>query len=127
MSAEDESRQHDIESQNASACPVIQAIDQVGTPWRMNVIYALRDGEKRFNELKRATDARSKTLSDALDELVENDVVNRRMEADAPVAVYYGLTTKGRDLTDVLDELDEWAQDWGEEVPTGPNPRLRGD
>jgi DNA-binding HxlR family transcriptional regulator len=125
MSAEPESRQDEIETQNASACPVIKAIDQVGTPWRMNVIYALKEGEKRFNELKRATGARSKTLSDALDELVENEVVTRRMEEDAPVAVYYALTRKGEELLDVLGELDEWAQDWGEEVPEGPNPRLR--
>jgi DNA-binding HxlR family transcriptional regulator len=84
MSAETDARQHEIEAQNASACPVIQAIDQIGTPWRMNVVFALRGGEQRFNELKRATGARSKTLSDALDELVENEVVGRRMEEDGP-------------------------------------------
>ena len=33
----------------------------------------------------------------------------------------------GGELVDALAELDEWAQDWGEEVPDGPNPRLRGD
>lgn len=117
MSAETDARQHEIETQNASACPVIQAIDQIGTPWRMNVVYALRDGEKRFNELKRATGARSKTLSDALDALVENEVVGRRMEEDAPVAVYYDLTTKGEDLLNVLDDLGEWARDWGDGFP----------
>ncbi|MFC6864274.1 winged helix-turn-helix transcriptional regulator [Halomicroarcula sp. GCM10025817] len=124
MSAETESRQHEIEKQNASACPVVRAIDQIGTPWRMNVIYALREGEKRFNELKRATGARSKTLSDALDELVDHDIVARRMEEDAPVAVYYGLTAKGTDLLDVLADLDAWARGWGEEVPEGPDSRL---
>lgn len=117
MSAETDSRQHEIETQNAAACPVVQAIEQVGTPWRLNVIYALREGEQRFNDIKRATEARSKTLSDALEELVENDIVARRMEADAPVAVYYELTTKGDELLDVLSELDEWARDWGEKVP----------
>ena len=127
MSAETESRQDEIKTQNASACPVIQAIDQIGTPWRMNVIYALDDGEKRFNELKRATGARSKTLSDTLDELVENEVVVRRMEEDAPVAVYYDLTAKGEGLLGALAALDEWAQSWGEEVPEGPNSRLRSD
>ncbi|MDS0477176.1 helix-turn-helix domain-containing protein [Natrinema sp. 1APR25-10V2] len=127
MSAETDSRQNEIETQNASACPVVQAIDQIGTPWRLNVIYALKEGEQRFNELKRATGARSKTLSDALDELVENDIVTRRMEEDAPVAVYYGLSRKGDELVDVLAGLDEWAQEWGEEVPDGPNPRLRDD
>lgn len=124
MSAETESRQNEIEAQNASACPVIEAIDQIGTPWRMNIIYALKEGERRFNELKRATGARSKTLSDALDELVENNVVLRRMEEDAPVAVYYELTTKGEELLSALAELDEWAQSWGEEVPDGPNRHL---
>jgi DNA-binding HxlR family transcriptional regulator len=127
MPAETDSRQREIEAQNASACPVVQAIEQVGTPWRMNVVYALESGERRFNELKRATGARSKTLSDALDELVENDVVVRRMEEDAPVAVYYALSAKGDELVDALAELDEWARDWGEAVPDGPNPRLRDD
>lgn len=127
MAAETESRQHEIEAQNAAACPVVQAIDQVGTPWRMNVIYALRGGEKRFNELKRATGARSKTLSEALDELVANDIVARRMEEDAPVAVYYRLTAKGDDLLDVLADLDEWATDWGADAPSGPSARRHDD
>jgi DNA-binding HxlR family transcriptional regulator len=83
----------------------------------MNVVYALEAGEQRFNELKRATGASSKTLSDALDELVENDVVARRMEEDAPVAVYYELTKKGEELLGALDGLDEWARDWAGELP----------
>jgi DNA-binding HxlR family transcriptional regulator len=49
------------------------------------------------------------------------------MEEAAPVAVYYGLTEKGRDLSGVLAELDDWARRWGEEVPDGPNARPRGD
>jgi DNA-binding HxlR family transcriptional regulator len=49
------------------------------------------------------------------------------MEEDAPVAVYYALSAKGDELVDALAELDQWAQDWGEAVPDGPNPRLRDD
>lgn len=127
MTAESETRQQAIQTHNASACPVVRAIDQIGTPWRLNVLYALRDGEQRFNDIKRATDARSKTLSDALDELVDADIVARRMEEDAPVAVYYNLTEKGEELAGALSELGQWAQRWGEEVPDGPNPRLRAD
>ena len=122
-----DSRQESVETHNASACPVVSAISQVGTPWRLNVVYALQDDEHRFNELERVTDARSKTLSAALDELVDADVVARRMEEDAPVAVYYGLTEKGWELIRVLDELDAWTRRWGEEVPAGPNPRFRDD
>lgn len=63
----------------------------------------------------------------ALDVLVESDVVTRRMEADAPVAVYYDLTPKGEELVGTLAELADWARSWGEEVPDGPNARLRDD
>jgi DNA-binding HxlR family transcriptional regulator len=125
MAAETDARQSEIESHNASACPVVEAIDQVGTAWRLNVVYALRDGELRFNDLKEATGARSKTLSDALDELVDSGVVDRRMEEAAPVAVYYTFTPKGEGLLDALAELDDWARQWGAEVPEGPNPRLQ--
>jgi DNA-binding HxlR family transcriptional regulator len=125
MPAETDARQQAIERHNATACPVVRTIDQIGTPWRLNVIHALADGEQRFNELKAATDARSKTLSAALDELQESDIVSRRMEEDAPVAVYYALTQKGEELLDVLSELDDWAQRWGETEPEGLNPRLR--
>ena len=126
MSAETESRRHEIERRTESACPIVEAIEQVGTPWRMNVVHALEEGEKRFNDLKRATSARSKTLSEALDELVENDVVVRRVEEDAPVAVYYALTTKGEELLDALSGLDDWAQEWAAESADGPDTGLRG-
>ena len=63
MCAETESREKEIETQNASECLVIKTIERIGTPWQMNVIYALTEGEKRFNELKRATGVRSKTIT----------------------------------------------------------------
>jgi DNA-binding HxlR family transcriptional regulator len=120
MTADTDARQTEIETQNADACPVVEAIQAVGTPWRMNVVHALADDEEcRFNELKRATGARSKTLSDALEALVDADVVTRRMEEAAPVAVYYTLTPKGDELLDVLADLDAWARRWdGDGDPT---------
>lgn len=117
MATESDSHRREIETPNAAASPVIHAIDQFGTPWRMNVVYALEEGEKRFNELKRATGARSKTLSEVLDKLVEHEIVTRRMEDGAPVAVYYGLTPKGTDLLDALDEIEEWARNWDGDFP----------
>ncbi|MFC7131985.1 MULTISPECIES: winged helix-turn-helix transcriptional regulator [Salinibaculum] len=122
-----ETRDDEIRAQNADACPVIHAIDEIGTRWRLNVLHALQSEEKRFNELKRATGARSKTLSDALDALVEADLVERRREVASPVAVYYSLTEKGRALWPVLDELGDWAGEWVEGVRSDPTVRPRSD
>ncbi|GAB3036538.1 winged helix-turn-helix transcriptional regulator [Natronobiforma cellulositropha] len=115
MSAND--RQEEIEKRNQSACPTIQSLNEIGEIWRLNILHDLMDEEKRFNELKRSTNARSRTLSNALDSLIENGYVKRRTEEAAPIAVFYSLSEKGRALKPVFDELDDWAADWLDDVP----------
>ena len=100
------------EEPNAAACPVVESLDQVGSKWRLVVLHELQDGERRFNELKRATDASSRTLSRVLDDLQETDFVERRLEEDAPVATYYRLTPKGESLCPVFEEITAWAEEW---------------
>ncbi|WP_058826551.1 helix-turn-helix domain-containing protein [Haloferax sp. Q22] len=93
-------------------CPVIKTLEEIGSRWRMTVIHVLREGELRFNELKRATDANSQTLSRVLDDLVEKEYVERRVEAGSPVAVYYSLTPKGDELLSAFDEIHDWGEKW---------------
>ncbi|OYR53538.1 winged helix-turn-helix transcriptional regulator [Halorubrum halodurans] len=93
-------------------CPIVDSIEQIGSQWRLVVLYELQNGERRFNELKRETDANARTLSRVLDDLQESGFVDRRMEEDAPVATYYSLTDKGESLAPVFTEIGEWAQEW---------------
>lgn len=93
-------------------CAVIDALEQLGSQWRLIVLHDLQNDEKRFNELKRSTDASARTLSRVLDDLQELGFVDRRMEPDAPVATFYSLTDKGESLRPVLDEIDAWAEEW---------------
>lgn len=104
------------------ACVVIDSLEQIGSQWRLIVLHDLQDGEKRFNELKRSTDASSRTLSRVLDDLQELGFVNRRLEEDAPVATFYSLTPKGRSLCPVFDEIEAWADQWLDSPPAGDNP-----
>lgn len=94
------------------ACPVVDALEQVGSKWRLVALNGLNDGEQRFNELKRATGASSRTLSRVLDDLQESGLVDRRLEEDAPVATYYSLTEKGESLCPVFDAIEAWAGEW---------------
>jgi DNA-binding HxlR family transcriptional regulator len=93
-------------------CPVVDSIEQIGSRWRLVVLHELLDGEARFNELKRETDANARTLSRVLDDLQETGFVHRRLEEDAPVATYYSLTDKGESLAPVFEEIDAWAHEW---------------
>jgi DNA-binding HxlR family transcriptional regulator len=87
---------------------------------------ALRGTELRFNELKRATAGRSKTLSDVLEVLGEKDLITRRTEEAAPIAAYCRLSEKGETLLDHLEEVSAWAVEWmdGVDDPDDRFPRF---
>jgi len=102
----------DEKQHGEDVCSVVDSLEQIGSQWRLIVLNDLQDGEKRFNELKRSTDASSRTLSRVLDDLQEMGFVTRRMEEDAPVATYYDLTEKGASLCPVFDEIEAWANEW---------------
>ncbi|MFW5934449.1 MAG: winged helix-turn-helix transcriptional regulator [Halolamina sp.] len=112
MSTDIEDADGTMERQADDVCPVVDAVEQIGSQWRLVVLHDLTEGEKRFNELKRSTEANARTLSRVLDDLQESGFVERRLEEDAPVATYYSLTGKGESLAPVFDEIESWANEW---------------
>jgi DNA-binding HxlR family transcriptional regulator len=100
-----------VEEKNTDACPVVEAVEEIGSQWRLIVLHDLQEGEKRFNELKKSTGASSSTLSRVLDDLEERELVERRVE-ERPIATYYSLTPKGEGLRPALDELADWSKEW---------------
>lgn len=111
MSSLDSQAENAHESENQGACSVVQAVNEIGSEWRLIVLYDLVDAdEKRFNELKRSTGASSRTLSRVLDDLEETGLVDRRVE-DRPIATYYSLTESGASLCPIFDELERWADE----------------
>jgi len=102
----------ETEEKPPGPCNVVKSIDQIGSRWRLVVLHELQNGERRFNELKRAVEANSRTLSRVLDDLQELGFVTRRMEAESPVASYYELTEKGESLAPVFEAVDDWGEEW---------------
>jgi DNA-binding HxlR family transcriptional regulator len=102
----------EVEQLNTDVCNVVEAIEEIGSKWKLIVLSDLRDEEKRFNELKRSTGASSHTLSRVLETLEEDGFIENRKEFESPVASYYTLTKKGNALCPVFDSLDEWGEDW---------------
>ena len=100
------------ERQNPEVCNVVRAVEEMGSEWKLIILDDLREGEKRFNELKHSTGASSYTLSRVLEDLQEDGLVENRKEFEAPVASYYTLTEKGDALCPVFDALDEWGGAW---------------
>jgi len=113
MSQQAATPEETIEEKNEGACPVVEAVEEIGSQWRLVILHDLQEGEKRFNELKRSTGASSRTLSRVLDDLGDVELVDRRVE-EQPIATYYSLTEKGKALCPVMDTLEDWADEWVE-------------
>jgi DNA-binding HxlR family transcriptional regulator len=96
-----------------AACPTRQLLDRVGTKWTTMLVLTLdrRDGELRFNELKRAmTGISQKMLTQTLRSLERDGLITRRVEPSVPPRVFYGLTPRGTSLAQPLAQLREWAE-----------------
>lgn len=96
----------------ASLAAVGDAFYVIGGKWKLRIIIALSDGNKRFNELQRkVTGISARVLSNELKELEMNGFVRRSVYADAsPVIVEYEATDYADTLRDVLMALTAWGK-----------------
>jgi DNA-binding HxlR family transcriptional regulator len=97
-----------------AVCPHFHhAIELIGKRWTGAIVIALTAGPMRYAELGKAVPGLSdRLLSQRLRELEEEGLVERQVEAGAPVRVTYSLTEAGQQLDPVLSELKSWAQRW---------------
>ena len=89
---------------------IADALFVIGGKWKLTIISALTDGNRRFNELQRlVTGISAKVLSNELKELELNGFVRRNVFTGTPVVVEYELTEYAETLNGVLQSLSEWG------------------
>jgi DNA-binding HxlR family transcriptional regulator len=89
---------------------IADALYVIGGKWKLRIIVALKDGDKRFNELQRLIGGISaKVLSAELKDLELNGVVRRNVIIGPPVSVEYVLTDYSDSLGEVLYALSKWG------------------
>ena len=73
-------------------------------------LLALKEGNKRFNEMQRTIDGISaKVLSSELKDLEMNGFIKRNVFTTTPVVVEYELTEYCETLNEVLHALSAWG------------------
>lgn len=102
----------DASSMYQDKCPMHNAVDMIGGKWKIPILWVFSErGVLRFGELKREVHGITNTmLSSSLKELVEDDLVTRRVLDTTPPQVEYGLTNKGKKLVPILDDLARWGE-----------------
>ena len=75
------------------------------------VLGTLRGGPAGFSALARAVEGISDSmLSERLGELVDAELVVRRVTEGPPVSVTYSLTDAGRALLPALEQITRWSK-----------------
>jgi DNA-binding HxlR family transcriptional regulator len=94
----------------AYACPVQLTLDVVGGKWKPLVLWLLRDGPRRFNDLHKAMPVTHKVLTQQLRQLERDGLVVRRVSGEPRLRIDYGLTEFGDTLRPALNEMAAWAK-----------------
>jgi len=90
-----------------------RAIELVGRRWTGAIIYVLLRARCRFATLRDAIpDITDRMLSERLQELEQEGVVERTVIPETPVRVEYALTTKGLALAEAIEAVAQWAERW---------------
>jgi DNA-binding HxlR family transcriptional regulator len=107
----------EYENQN---CSIARALEIVGERWTLLIIRDVFLGLRKFDEIQSELGIARNVLTDRLNRLVEEGILERVRYSDRPERFEYRLTNKGRDLNIALTGLRQWGDQYLNEKP----PRL---
>ncbi len=95
-------------------CPYVTSQKVLSGKWSIYLLYLLKDGPVRFNELKRMMpeEITHTTLSRQLKSLEEEGLIARKEYSQIPPKVEYSLSEIGDKFDKVLIALGEWGDEY---------------
>ena len=113
----------DYEGQN---CSIARALEVVGERWTLLIIRDVLLGLRRFDELQESLGIARNVLTDRLNRLVDEGVLERVLYSERPERYEYQLTKKGLDLQHRADRASPVGRRLPERkaaAPTSPQGR----
>ena len=107
----------DYEGQN---CSIARTLEVVGERWTFLIIRDVFLGVRRFDQLQASLGVARNVLTDRLNRLVAEGILERVPYSERPPRFEYRLTDKGRELGVALTALRQWGDEHLSQKP----PRL---
>ena len=107
----------DYEGQN---CSIARALEVVGERWTLLIVRDAFLGLRRFDQFQESLGIARNVLTDRLNRLVEEGILERVRYSERPERYEYRLTAKGRELNIALTGLRQW----GDKHLSAKPPRL---
>jgi DNA-binding HxlR family transcriptional regulator len=107
-------------------CSIARALELVGERWTLLIVRDAFLGRRRFDEFRDSLGIASNVLTDRLNRLVDEGILERVRYSERPERFEYRLTEKGVDLRVALVALMQWGDRHLVEAPPRV-ARRRGD
>jgi DNA-binding HxlR family transcriptional regulator len=106
---------------DTQVCSIARALEIVGERWTLLILRNTAFRPSRFDDLQHSLGLARNVLTERLQGLVEEGLLERRLYQEHPPRYEYVQTQKARDLFPVLGALIAWGDRYY--APNGP-PRL---
>jgi len=101
------------------SCSIARTLEQVGDWWTLLIIREALSGTRRFGEFQSHLGIAPNVLTQRLQDLVHNGILEVTTASENGRALDYRLTDKGRDLFPIIVALAQWG-DRHAPAPGGP-------
>jgi DNA-binding HxlR family transcriptional regulator len=98
-------------------CSIAKALEIVGERWTLLIVRDVFLGLRRFDQLQENLGIARNVLTDRLNRLVEEGILERVRYSERPARFEYRLTPKGRDLQIALAGLRQWGDKYLSDKP----------
>jgi DNA-binding HxlR family transcriptional regulator len=98
-------------------CSIARTLEIVGDRWTLLIVRDIFLGKRRFDELLESLGVASNVLTDRLNRLVDEGILERVAYSERPPRYEYRLTKKGTELRVPLLALMEWGDRHVSEKP----------
>jgi DNA-binding HxlR family transcriptional regulator len=98
-------------------CSIARALEVVGERWTLLIVRDVFLGLRRFDQIQESLGIARNVLTDRLNRLVDEGILQRVRYRDRPERYEFQLTQKGRDLLLPLTALGQWGDQYLNEKP----------
>jgi DNA-binding HxlR family transcriptional regulator len=94
---------------DGQVCSIARALEAVGERWTLLIVRDAFLGVRRFDEFQKSLGIARNVLTDRLNRLVSEGILERQAYSERPARFDYRLTKKGRELAVPLLALMQWG------------------
>lgn len=98
-------------------CSIARALEILGERWTLLIVRDAFLGLRRFDQFQKNLGIARNVLTDRLNRLVEEGILERVCYSERPVRHEYQLTPKGRDLNIALAGFRQWGDRYLSDKP----------